>query len=97
MPFPTVRPLYADGRAVAAWNERLLDDFYAMYHPDVVHHGTDGLDRHGVAEPETRIIASLQIEAGTTATDDPFSFEGMLFIRLGDDDLVHEAWEQIRL
>jgi hypothetical protein len=109
------------GRAVAAWNERRLDDFYAVYHPDVVHHSADGVDRHGVAElravydgalsicpdltitptivvadVDSGLLASIQTEAGTSTTGEPFGFQGMLFLRFGDDGLVHEAWEQIR-
>jgi hypothetical protein len=109
------------GRAVDAWNERRLDDFYALYHPDVVHHGADGVDRHGVvelralydgalsfcpdltitpmivvADADSGLLASIQTETGTTTTSDPVGFQGMLFLRFGDDGLVHEAWEQIR-
>ena len=108
-------------RAVDAWNERRLDDFYALYHPNLVHHSADGVDRHGVAElralydgvlamcpdltitpilvvadAQTRVLASIQTEVGATAMGEKFGFEGMLFLRLGDDGLVQEAWEQIR-
>ncbi|HVY09796.1 MAG TPA: nuclear transport factor 2 family protein [Mycobacteriales bacterium] len=108
-------------RAIAAWNERRFDDFYALYHPDVLHHSADGVDRHGVielrtlydsvlavcpdltitpisvvADPEAGLLASIQTESGTTVGGDAFGFQGMLFLRLSDDGLVHEAWEQIR-
>ena len=115
----TARMKELSARAVLAWNERRLDDFYALYHPDVVHHGADGVDREGVgelrslydaaltfcpdltitstlvvADPEAGSLASIQTESGTSVTGEPFGFQGMLFLRLGDDGLVHEAWSR---
>lgn len=108
-------------QAVAAWNERRFDDFYALYHPGVVHHSADGHERHGVAElralydsalqicpdltirpitvvsdAEAGLMASMQIESGTTAAGEPFGFQGMLFLRLDADGLIIEAWEQVQ-
>lgn len=37
-------------KAVEARNERRFDDYYGLYHGDVVYHGADGRDRRGVKE-----------------------------------------------
>lgn len=63
-------------KAVAAWNERRLDDLYALYEDDVVFHAPDGRTLQGVQALRGQYDVALawcpdlRIEALVVVADD---------------------------
>lgn len=67
----------ASRSAVAAWNARDLDGFFAHFRHDVAYHGGVGAELQGVAALRERYSIALQICPDLTVTT--------LFVVAGDD------------